>query len=82
VLLDHEGRDRLLIGLFVYGVLAKFMLLTAIFNREFINHDYLGGSSNLSNSNSRWKTARRLRKLMNWTGLGTDETIQSGEEFV
>jgi len=29
--------------LFVMEVLMEFMLLIAIFNREFINHDYLGG---------------------------------------
>ena len=30
------------ISLFVAEVLMEFMLLIAIFNREFINHDYLG----------------------------------------
>lgn len=30
-------------GLFAAEVLIEFMLLTAIFNRKFINHDYLGG---------------------------------------
>lgn len=71
------------IGLFVAEVLMEFMLLIAIFNREFINHDYLGGLP----ESFRFKHLPRdyekiAAKLMNWKTLTIDEIIGLADEFV
>lgn len=71
------------VGLFVAEILMEFMLLTAIFNRGFINHDYLGGLP----ESFRFKHLPRnyekiARKLMEWKSLSIDETIQLAENFV
>ena len=59
------------------------MLLTAIFNREFINHDYLGG---LPESFEFKQLPRDYEKiaaeLMNWKTLTIEEIIRLADEFV
>ncbi|UCE95307.1 MAG: hypothetical protein JSV51_06135 [Candidatus Bathyarchaeota archaeon] len=70
-------------GLFVAEVLIEFMLLTAIFNREFINHDYLGGLP--ESFEFRYlpeKYEKTARMLMNWNTLDLDETIALADRFV
>jgi len=73
----HEAR------LFVAEVLMEFTLLTAIFNREFINHDYLGGL----NEAFKFKSLptdfqKNAKKLLNWANTDIDEVISLAEEFV
>jgi hypothetical protein len=71
------------IGLFVAEVLMEFMLLTAIFNREFINHDYLGGLPESFKFKHLPKDYEKIaKKLMEWKSLNTDEIIQLAEKFV
>jgi len=91
--LCYEGLDRLKavrtrgntheIGLFVAEVLMEFMCLTAIFNRGFINHDYLGGLPESFKFKHLPKDYEKIaRKLMNWTNLNIDESIQLADRFV
>lgn len=71
------------IGLFVAEVLMEFMLLTAIFNREFINHDYLGGLPESFTFKYLPKDFKKIAtKLMEWKTLNIDETIQLADKFV
>ncbi|MDH5753757.1 MAG: hypothetical protein OEY95_00900 [Candidatus Bathyarchaeota archaeon] len=71
------------IGLFVAEVLMEFMLLTAIFNREFINHDYLGGLPESFTFKYLPKDFKKIAtKLMKWKTLNIDETIQLADKFV
>jgi len=70
-------------GLFVFEILFEFTLLTAIFNREFINHDYLGGL----NEAYRFKELpeafeENAKKLLNWPNTNIDDVINVAEEFV
>ncbi|MFX1563229.1 MAG: hypothetical protein ACFFDP_07970, partial [Promethearchaeota archaeon] len=63
--------------------LIEFMLLTAIFNRDFINHDYLGGLP----ESFKFKHLPRdyeeiATELMNWKTLGIEETIRLADSFV
>lgn len=91
--LCYEGLDKLKTvktignihetGLFVAEVLMDFMLLTAIFNREYINHDYLGGLFESFKFKHLPKDYEKTaRKLMKWTNLTLDETIQLAGKFV
>jgi kanamycin nucleotidyltransferase len=69
-------------GLFVAEVLIEFMLLTAIFNKEFINHAYLGGLP----ESFRFKYLpedyeKTARMLMNWNTQNLDETITLADRF-
>lgn len=71
------------IGLFVAEVLMEFMLLTAIFNREFITHDYLGGLPESFKFKHLPRDYEKIaRKLMKWKGLSIDEIIQLADNFV
>jgi len=71
------------IGLFVAEVLMEFMCLTAIFNRGFINHDYLGGLPESFKFKHLPKDYEKIaRKLMNWTSLSTDKIIRLTDRFV
>lgn len=71
------------VGLFVAEVLMEFMLLTAIFNREFINYDYLGGLPESFKFKHLPKDYERIaRKLIEWKSLSTDEIIKLAEKFV
>jgi len=70
-------------GLFVAETLMEFTLLTAIFNREFINYDYLGGL----NEAYKFKKLPRdfennAKKLLNWPKMNLEEVINLAEEFV
>ena len=70
-------------GLFVAEVLIEFMLLTAIFNREFINHDYLGGLPESFKFKHLPKDYEKVaRMLMSWNTLDLDETITLADRFV
>lgn len=70
-------------GLFVMEVLMEFMLLTALFNREFINHDYLGGLPESFRFRRLPRDYEKIaRKLMKWNSLSIDETIRLADEFV
>lgn len=71
------------VSLFVAEVLFEFNLLVAIFNGEFINHDYLGGLNEAFDFKSLPKDYEKIaRQLYNWTNLSLDETISLTEEFV
>jgi hypothetical protein len=71
------------VGLFVLEVLFEFNLLVAIFNREFINHDYLGGLNQAFKFKKLPKDYEKItRQLFNWTNLSLDEVISLAEEFV
>lgn len=89
----YEGLDKLKTvktrgnthetGLFVAEVLMDFMLLTAIFNRECINHDYLGGVfESFKFKHLPRDYEKTARKLMKWTDLTLDETITLTDKFV
>jgi len=91
--LCHEGLGRLKAvkmrgnthetGLFVFEILFEFTLLTAIFNREFINHDYLGGLNEAFKFKKLPKNfENNARKLLNWANMNIDEVINLAEEFV
>ena len=69
--------------LFVMEVLMEFMLLTAIFNREFINHDYLGGLHE-SFEFERLPPDYRLiaERLMNLRELERGEAVSLADRFV
>jgi len=70
-------------GLFVAEVLQEFNLLVAVLNREFINHDYLGGLQEAFKFKKLPKDYEKIaRKLFNWTSLSLDETIRLAQEFV
>jgi hypothetical protein len=70
-------------GLFVAEVLFEFNLLVAIFNREFINHDYFGGFEEAFRFKRLPKDYEKIvRRLFNWTNLSLNETISLTEEFV
>ena len=59
------------------------MLLTAIFNREFINHAYLGGLPESFKFKHLPKDYEKIaRMLMNWNTLDLDETITLADRFV
>jgi len=69
--------------LFVLEILFEFTLLTAIFNREFINHDYLGGLNEAFRFKKLPKGYENIAKrLINWTNLSLDETMNLAEKFV
>jgi len=69
--------------LFVFEVLFEFTLLTAIFNREFINHDYLGGLNEAYKFKKLPKNfEKNARRLITWANMNLDETIRLAEEFV
>ena len=71
------------VGLFVAEVLFEFNLLVAIFNREFINHDYLGGLNEAFKFKSLPKDYEKIaRQLFNWTNLSLVEVISLTEKFV
>jgi len=71
------------IGLFVAEVLMEFMLLTAIFNREFINHDYLGGLPESFKFKHLPKDYEKIaKKLMKWKSLSIDKIIRLADNFV
>lgn len=91
--LCYEGRGRLKAvkirknvyetGLFVAEILFEFNLLTAILNQEFINHDYLGGLFEAFTFEKLPRDYERIaRKLMNWTDLSLNETINLAVEFI
>jgi len=68
------------VGLFVEEILEEFMLLTAIFNREFINYDYFGGlPESFKFKNLPKNYEKNARKLMRWHDLTVDETINLAE---
>jgi len=70
-------------GLFVAEVLVEFMLLTALFNKEFIKHDYLGGlpeSFKFKHLPKNYEKTARM--LMNWKALDLDEIITLADRFV
>jgi len=70
-------------GLFVAEVLMEFMLLTALFNRKFINHNYLGGLTESFRFKQLPKDYEKTaKKLMNWVTLSIDEVIQLADRFV
>lgn len=70
-------------GLFVAEVLMEFMLLTAIFNREFINHDYLGGLPESFEFKHLPREYERIAtELMNWKVLSIEEIIRLADSFV
>ncbi|UCH32595.1 MAG: hypothetical protein JSV05_04250, partial [Candidatus Bathyarchaeota archaeon] len=70
-------------GLLVAEVLIEFMLLTAIFNREFINHDYLGGLPESFQFKHLPKDYEKTaRMLMNWNTLNLDGIITLADRFV
>lgn len=70
-------------GLFVAEILIEFMLLTAIFNKQFINHDYLGGLSESFKFKQLPKNYENVAtKLMNWKTLTIDEIIRLADEFI
>lgn len=70
-------------GLFVAEVLIEFMLLTAILNREFINHDYLGGLPESFKFKHLPKDYEKTaRMLLNWNTLDLDKTIALAGRFV
>jgi kanamycin nucleotidyltransferase len=70
-------------GLFVAEILMEFTLLTAIFNREFINHDYLDGLFESFKFKRLPKDYEKIaRKLVEWNKLSIDETIRLADEFV
>lgn len=70
-------------GLFVAEILIEFMLLTAIFNKQFINHDYLGGLPESFRFKQLPRDYERIAtKLMNWKTLTIDEIIRLADEFV
>jgi len=70
-------------GLFVAEVLHEFNLLVAILNREFINHDYLGGLFEAFKFKKLPKDYEKIaRKLFNWTNLSLDEIVSFAQEFV
>ncbi|MGD8506658.1 MAG: hypothetical protein PVF15_08355 [Candidatus Bathyarchaeota archaeon] len=69
--------------LFVAEILMEFMLLTAIYNRKFINHDYFGGLAESFEFEHLPRDYERIAtKLMNWKTLTIDETIRLANEFV
>ena len=71
------------IGLFVAEVLMEFMLLTAIFNREFINHDYLGGLPESFEFKHLPRDYKKIaRKPVKWKSLSIDEIIRLADNFV
>lgn len=71
------------VGLFVAEVLFEFNLLVAIFNREFINHDYLGGFNEAFKFKKLPKDYEKIaRQLFNWATLSLDEVIRLAEDFV
>lgn len=71
------------VGLFVAEVLFEFNLLVAIFNREFVNHDYLGGLEEAFRFKNLPKDYEKtVRQLFNWTNLSLDEIIGLTEKFV
>lgn len=71
------------IGIFIAEVLMEFMLLTAIFNEEFINHDYLGGlPESFKFKHLPEDYEETATKLMNWTDISLDEIIHVAETFV
>jgi len=91
--LCHEGLGRLKAvkirgdthetGLFVFEILFEFTLLTAILNREFINHDYLGGLDEAFKFKKLPENfEENARKLLNWANMNIDEVISIAEEFV
>jgi len=70
-------------GLFVAEVLMEFMLLIALFNRKFINHDYLGGLPESFKFKQLPKDYEKTaRELMNWTSLSIDDIIQFADHHV
>jgi hypothetical protein len=70
-------------GLFVAEVLNEFNLLLAIMNKEFINHDYLGGLQEAFKFKKLPKNYEKIaRNLFNWTTLSLDETLNLAQEFV
>ena len=70
-------------GLFVAEILWEFNLLTAILNKEFINHDYLGGLFEAFKFKKLPKNYEKIAtKLLNWTSLSLEEVISLAEEFV
>ena len=70
-------------GLFVAEVLIEFMLLTAIFNRGFINRDYLGGLPESFKFKHLPKDYEKTaKKLMNWKTLSLDQIVDLADKFV
>ena len=70
-------------GLFVGGILGDFMLLVAIFNREFINHSYFDALiESFSIKKLPKDYEKNARKLMKWNDLSVDETVKLVDEFV
>jgi kanamycin nucleotidyltransferase len=71
------------VGLFVEEVLEEFMLLTAVFNRAFINYDYFGGlPESFKFKNLPQNYEKNAKKLMQWHSLTLDETINLADTFV
>jgi len=70
-------------ALFVAEILMEFNLLVAIFNREFINHDYLGGLNEAFKFKKLPKDYEKTaRKLFNSSNLSLDEVIGLAEKLV
>ena len=70
-------------GLFVEEILKEFMLLVAIFNREFINYDYFGGLlESFDFKNLPRDYEKNARKLMKWNDLSIDDTVKLADKFV
>jgi len=70
-------------GLFVFEILFEFTLLTAIFNREFINNDYLGGLPEAFKFKKLPKDYEKIaRKLLNIGNTSLDEVISLAKKFV
>jgi len=71
------------IGLFVAEVLMEFVLLTALFNRRFINHDYLGGvPESFGFKYLPRDYVKTAAKLMKWKTSSIDEITRLADKFV
>ncbi len=69
--------------LFVCEILGEFMLLTAIFNRQFINHAYLGGlKESYEFENLPKDYEQNAKKLLRSHDFDIEETIDIADEFV
>lgn len=69
--------------LFVCEILGEFMLLTAIFNRQFINHAYLGGlRESYEFENLPKDYEQNAKTLLRSHAFDIDKTIRLADEFV
>lgn len=69
--------------LYVCEILGEFMLLTAIFNRRFVNHAYLGGlKESYEFENLPKDYQQNAEKLLRSYEFDLDEIINIADEFV